>query len=732
MSGEDGGQPSAEAKDNLADANRQLYDEQRAARNGQFLSMAGMMGMFIITILLGLLIRPFYDSNNLQAFGESGTTQVRFVLLELVMIFIFTAIILFLAKWKKDWIIKYGIMGIMAIALLYSTIPLAHVLLVDDLTEDFVIESNSNFDADQVATTWGENGFMTSFEDGVWNNSTNTYSLWQGDDAIEGTPSWSVSLQHYPADLGSTPNIALGEMNGDTPGYFTVTNGAHINTIDNQGVVVESFRCYEETDQGPVINQRFGSACVLAITTSDSMYIIDVDNNLHRYVKFEDTGQWGFQASWILPPELELTDGLVRAELIDEDKFWVTTQTMSIVIELEETSSGFDPLGNPVDPATLIFNQNSESNNFTSAVMGISPWATQDYANYTSPERLMLLGDDAGAVVGFNWNSTADSEFSEEERLALSGFDGITSIRFTDMTLNGYSELVITSNSKMHFLAGTSLVEYFYTDVNENSITSAYTTDDETILSFISISESELTLENGELNDYMLIVSGIYFDNTASLIGLVVAALVMILLYVHSEWYVVNTAAVLVGAGVIAMLGVTFVPSLIIIFLILAAIYDAWAVYKSKHMLDLADTMLKQRLPILLVAPQEKGYSFIEETASMKDGDTIAGEPKPVAPGKPKPKKKRKDAMFMGLGDIIFPGMLVVSAMQYFDGSDGFTIALGTLIGGLVGYVALMSFVASGRPQAGLPLLNGGAILGYIISGLVAVGTALFSFGITF
>ena len=48
--------------------------------------------------------------------------------------------------------------------------------------------------------------------------------------------------------------------------------------------------------------------------------------------------------------------------------------------------------------------------------------------------------------------------------------------------------------------------------------------------------------------------------------------------------------------------------------MIAAAVYDAWAVYRSKHMLDLADTMIGLRLPILLVAPQEKGYSFIDET----------------------------------------------------------------------------------------------------------------------
>ena len=69
--------------------------------------------------------------------------------------------------------------------------------------------------------------------------------------------------------------------------------------------------------------------------------------------------------------------------------------------------------------------------------------------------------------------------------------------------------------------------------------------------------------------------------------------------------YIVNTSAVLVGAGVIAMLGITFVPSLIIIFLILQQ-YMMLGLFTSQSTCWIADTMLKQRLPILLVAPQEK------------------------------------------------------------------------------------------------------------------------------
>jgi presenilin-like A22 family membrane protease len=181
------------------------------------------------------------------------------------------------------------------------------------------------------------------------------------------------------------------------------------------------------------------------------------------------------------------------------------------------------------------------------------------------------------------------------------------------------------------------------------------------------------------------------------------------------------------------MLGVAFTPGLIIIFMILAAVYDAWAVYRSKHMLELADTMIGLQLPILLVAPQDKGYSFKDENSKMVDKTEVRQVAPPVnVPTSTKPKKKSKEALFMGLGDIIFPGMLVLSAVQWLDSDNAFAIAMFALIGSLIGYFVLMTYVARGKAQAGLPLLNGGAIVGYLIGGLIFMGAEIFNLGITF
>ena len=223
-----------------------------------------------------------------------------------------------------------------------------------------------------------------------------------------------------------------------------------------------------------------------------------------------------------------------------------------------------------------------------------------------------------------------------------------------------------------------------------------------------------------------------------NLVALLSAAGMMYALHKFPEWYVVNAVGLLVGSGVIVMLGIAFVPVLIILFMVLAAIYDHWAVNGSKHMLELADTMIDLKLPVLLVAPKSTDYTFIDQKGDVMSKERPSKSDVDQASA-PKTKTKGRDALFMGLGDVIFPGMLVISSITFlpdygpvvfdFWGEPSkpiylgaMLVGLGTLLGGLVGYAALMTQVARGKPQAGLPLLNGGSILGYLISGAIFIG----------
>ena len=256
--------------------------------------------------------------------------------------------------------------------------------------------------------------------------------------------------------------------------------------------------------------------------------------------------------------------------------------------------------------------------------------------------------------------------------------------------------------------------------------------EDDTIHFYATVIDVTYATSSGVVESSMFLVGGLVIEDIPTIIGLLVSLLLMILLYVHSEWYVVNTVGILVGSGVIVMLGVSFVPTLIMVFMIAAAVYDAWAVYKSKHMLDLADTMMNLNLPILLVAPQDSDYTMRTERTTVHDApdetprDTVQEAPRERVVA------KSSDAMLMGLGDVIFPGMLVLSTLQYVGGDNGFIMAMTTLVGSLIGYSVLMYFVGKGQAQAGLPLLNGGAILGYIVGGLLTIGMAMFQFNISF
>jgi presenilin-like A22 family membrane protease len=185
----------------------------------------------------------------------------------------------------------------------------------------------------------------------------------------------------------------------------------------------------------------------------------------------------------------------------------------------------------------------------------------------------------------------------------------------------------------------------------------------------------------------------------------VVAALT-VLLVKYPEWYVLDVCGVLLGVGSIAMLGISLSVFLVIVLLVGLAIYDAISVYKTKHMIDLADVVVDLKLPVMLVIPKKFRYSLIKETKSLKE-KLQAGE--------------EREAFFMGLGDVVMPGILVASAF-YNIASGGLIVALSVMLGTLVGFGVLVIFLVRGKPQAGLPFLCSGAILGYLVSSYLLFG----------
>jgi presenilin-like A22 family membrane protease len=82
--------------------------------------------------------------------------------------------------------------------------------------------------------------------------------------------------------------------------------------------------------------------------------------------------------------------------------------------------------------------------------------------------------------------------------------------------------------------------------------------------------------------------------------------------------------------------------------------------------------------------------------------------------------------MFMGLGDLVMPTILVVSALQFSQPGWNGLPSIGAAIGTLVGYAVLMGYVLKGRPQAGLPLLNGGSLVGFLTGVYAATGSLRF------
>jgi presenilin-like A22 family membrane protease len=236
------------------------------------------------------------------------------------------------------------------------------------------------------------------------------------------------------------------------------------------------------------------------------------------------------------------------------------------------------------------------------------------------------------------------------------------------------------------------------------------------ILGFTALLLLAMKLKQGWLISGFILISvaaSIYYVLVAFMspwLAVIPTLGVMLLLRFYPEWYIIDIFGILVCAGISSLFGVSMTTFPALLLLLVLAIYDAISVYKTRHMVSLAEGVINIKAPLLFVVPKSRDYSFIKDKSSIssKEGG-------------------KRGAYFLGLGDAIIPTILVISANWSLPASSfgGINLpSLGAMLGTYLGFLILMT-TSRDRPQAGLPFLNSGAILGFLV-GCIAAGVRPF------
>ncbi|OPY49609.1 MAG: hypothetical protein A4E48_02197 [Methanosaeta sp. PtaU1.Bin060] len=236
------------------------------------------------------------------------------------------------------------------------------------------------------------------------------------------------------------------------------------------------------------------------------------------------------------------------------------------------------------------------------------------------------------------------------------------------------------------------------------------------ILGFTGLLLAAIRLKQGWIISGFIqlsVAASIYYVLVAfmdPLLALVPTAAMLLLLRFYPEWYVIDLFGILVCAGISSLFGVSMTTLPALLLLLVLAVYDAISVYKTRHMVSLAEGVISIKAPLLFVVPKSRDYSFRHDQVSVSSGEG-----------------KKRGAYFLGLGDAIIPTILVISADWSLPAASFFGLnlpALGAMIGTYLGFVALMT-TSRDKPQAGLPFLDSGAILGFL-TGCLAAGVRPF------
>jgi presenilin-like A22 family membrane protease len=619
--------------------------------------------LFVVVQVIAIIIAPVYGETQAEAMGGRETIDNPFfAFVYLGIILLFTFVILYIAKRKKEKFIKYLILAAIFMTMMYLFVPLtmealspdggdgwnlneigspAVVIIVGDVDNDGVLEVVAGCEDRVVRVYEGENHTLEWSSGVLGSNITNILiGNFDNDQSTEIVVlAGAVSVFN-----GSSKSIKWTSTQND----LTVIAGSDLDGNGTSELILGD-------PDNPIINIMEGDIL------SDS---IDLSVNLNG-IEFLDTTD----------------DGKIVAA--NNTKI-VLVNANSHVIELEITKL------NNIQTLAVYNDPNGED--LILAADDKKPYAF----GLTSPDNLQWETSVSNIrAFFFEYYEIPGAKDSIPEILVL-----------TDDFIIVYPDLVKPEPSRWGFSIPDGKLGFYSIDLDSDGT-----------------NEWLFGVEEGYIYDEVIFIES-PIPVIPLLISFIAAFLLSFVVHKFPEWYVVDTVGLVMAIGATVILGVTFTILPAIALLVVLAIYDAISVYKTKHMITLADSVIDLNLPVLLVIPKKLGYSYRKEKPRLKEQ---------IKEG------KEREAMFMGLGDIVIPSLLIVSSLTFLPASHGamglggnLLVAIGVMIGILVGFSILMRFVLKGNPQAGLPLLNSGAVGGYLISYFIVFGDLAFGFNLNF
>lgn len=175
-------------------------------------------------------------------------------------------------------------------------------------------------------------------------------------------------------------------------------------------------------------------------------------------------------------------------------------------------------------------------------------------------------------------------------------------------------------------------------------------------------------------------------------------SILFILVFIFVKNVLMHNIGIILGiAGISSLLGLSLTPKISVFLLAILSFYDIIAVYKTRHMVKMAQTMIQSGATLGFIIPSEfKGFLSNRDEAQVQVS------------------ARKEQFMILGSGDIGLPLILISSVVAH-SLKDSLLVAIFTLFGFFLTHLLFIN-QDKRNAMAALPPIATMAIIGYLIS----------------